>query len=58
MASDKEKANCKKKTRYTSDASAQNAIKKINSSKLLGKPRRAYKCPVCSGWHLSSKQKI
>lgn len=58
MASLIQKQNCKNKVRYSSDAAAQSAIKKINSSKKLGKPRRVYKCPFCNGWHLSSKSKI
>lgn len=58
MANDKEKTNCRNKVRYSNDASAQNAIKKINASKKLGKPNRVYKCLICSGWHLSSKPKI
>ncbi|MCA9343589.1 hypothetical protein KC947_01395 [Candidatus Saccharibacteria bacterium] len=52
-----EKKNCKNKTRYSNDASAQEALKRINQNKTLGKPRRVYKCPVCNGWHLSSKAK-
>jgi hypothetical protein len=47
--------NCKVKVRFNSDAAAQAALKRINPTKALKKPRRVYKCPHCAGWHLSSK---
>jgi hypothetical protein len=49
------KDNCASKVRYASDAAAQAALKRINPTKALKKPRRVYKCPKCHGWHLSSK---
>jgi hypothetical protein len=57
MSSDKEKAACKSKKRFSSDPAAQAALKKINPARKLKKPYRVYKCPVCSGWHLSSQSK-
>lgn len=58
MASDKEKTNCKRKVRYKNDASAVEALKRINLHKKTGMPSRVYKCSVCAGWHLSSKPKL
>jgi hypothetical protein len=57
MLSDKERLSCKKKTRYANDAAAQSALKRINPAGKLKKPRRVYKCPICSGWHLTSQPK-
>jgi hypothetical protein len=57
MATENEKASCKKKVRFANQAAAQAAIKKINPIKRLGKPSRVYKCPVCSGYHLTSSSK-
>ena len=56
MPSQNEIAMCKRKTRYNSDAAAQAALKRINPNRGLNKPRRAYRCTVCSGYHLSSKK--
>lgn len=56
MASPNEKAACKRKVRYGSDAAAQAAIKKINPVRALAKPSRVYRCPVCAGWHLTSQR--
>jgi len=57
MFSSNEKIACKRKTRFTSDAAAQAALKKIKSGWFSKKPSRVYKCPVCSGWHLTSRPK-
>jgi hypothetical protein len=46
---------CKGKVRFSSDAAAQAALKKINPTRANNKPRRVYKCPRCGGWHLTSK---
>ncbi|MDB5163786.1 MAG: hypothetical protein JWS12_404 [Candidatus Saccharibacteria bacterium] len=54
MISDNERRACKRKVRYATDAAAQMAIKKINPTRALKKPSRVYKCPVCSGYHLTS----
>jgi hypothetical protein len=52
--SDAEKLNCKRKVRYASDFAAKTALKKTRS--FSGKvPSRVYKCPVCLGFHLTSK---
>lgn len=56
MASETEKASCKRKVRYANDAAAQAALKRINPSHALKKPTRVYKCPVCSGYHLTSQR--
>jgi hypothetical protein len=56
MASDTEKANCKRKKKYSSDFEAQTALKK--SRRYSGHvPSRVYKCPVCFNWHLTSSKK-
>jgi hypothetical protein len=52
----KEIAICKQKVRFSSQAAAQAALQRINPSKKSGKPIRTYKCPVCSGWHLTSQR--
>jgi len=57
MSSPNEVTACKKKTRFSSDPAAQAALKKINPGGKLKKPYRVYKCPVCAGWHLTSKSK-
>lgn len=56
MANFKERDNCRRKVRFTSDAAAQAALQRINPAKKSGKPLRVYKCPVCSGWHLTSQR--
>ncbi len=56
MTSSNEVTACKRKTRFSNDAAAQAALKKINPVRALAKPSRVYKCPVCSGWHLTSKR--
>jgi len=53
-----QKSTCRKKARYSSEAAAKAALNKINPSRKLGKPRRAYKCPNCGNWHLSSKASL
>jgi hypothetical protein len=57
MASEYEKAACKKKVRYGNPVAAENALKLINPRHASKKPTRFYKCPVCAGWHLTSKPK-
>lgn len=56
MASDKERALCKAKRRFSSDADAQAAVKRINPSRALKKPARVYRCTVCVGYHLTSRR--
>lgn len=56
MISPNEKKACKRKVRYSSDAAAQAALKKINPRHALKKPTRVYRCPICSGWHLTSQR--
>ena len=56
MATSKEKEMCTRKKRFSSDAATQAALKKINPTRALKKPARVYKCPVCSGWHLTSSR--
>lgn len=57
MATDNERASCKRKKRYSSDASTQAALRLINPFKKQNKPYRVYKCRVCNGWHLTSQPK-
>jgi hypothetical protein len=57
MTSLNEKAACKKKKRFSNEAAAKDALKKINPARKLGKPYRIYKCPVCFGYHLTSSNK-
>jgi hypothetical protein len=57
MPSDKEKLNCKSKKRFATDAEARSALAHLKSKP--GKhPSRVYKCPVCFGYHLTSKPKL
>jgi len=53
---------CAKKKRFTS---AKEAYKEINrfwhqsrriTSKNLKRPIGAYECPICKGWHMTSKR--
>lgn len=44
---------CEKKT-FATKKDAQNSLKTIRSTKTEKKPIRAYECPKCSGWHLTS----
>ena len=55
MPSDIEIKKCKQKTRFTTEADAKRALNKIHAGWMSKKPLRVYKCPVCSGWHLTSK---
>lgn len=57
MPTDKEKAVCRSKTRYANDPAAQQALKRINPNRAMGKPSRVYKCQVCSGYHLTTQRK-
>jgi hypothetical protein len=54
MATDYKKKKCSSKKRFANDVLAQAALKKINPNKAANKPRRAYKCTVCAGFHLTS----
>jgi len=56
MASMNETQACKRKVRYSNDSTAQEALKRINPTHALNKPTRVYKCPVCSGYHLTSQR--
>jgi hypothetical protein len=56
MASQNEINACKRKKRYSNDSTAQEALKRINPTHALNKPTRVYKCPVCSGYHLTSQR--
>lgn len=46
---------CGRKKRYETE---MDAMARVNMSKLIaGVSLRAYKCPYCDGWHLTSKPK-
>ena len=57
-----EKRSClgrdRPKIRYKSRKAAQLIIDNPKRFKGRKKPKRAYKCPVCDGWHLTSKRKL
>ena len=45
------------KTRFRDEISAKIAMSKIAvKSTELKIPTRAYRCPLCSGWHLTSQE--
>lgn len=48
---------CKNKVRYANESSALAAIARINPRHIRTKPNRAYKCPRCSGYHLTKASK-
>lgn len=52
----KEIAICKQKVRFANSAAAGAALDRINPGRKSGKPLRVYKCPVCSGYHLTSQR--
>lgn len=46
-----------KKVKYASERDANNDIERIRiKSKRNTIPIRSYKCPVCSSWHLTSRE--
>jgi hypothetical protein len=48
------KASCRGKRKFATSAGARLALK---NAKAAGRPeKRAYKCPVCDYWHLTSKE--
>lgn len=51
-----EKHRCRKK-RFRDHDQATQALRRINGNPSLNKPKhpqRAYQCPQCQGWHLTS----
>lgn len=48
-------AACKGKRRYNKEMEAISVC--INASAKRGTPLRYYKCDLCGGWHITSKQK-
>ncbi len=45
------------KTRFRDEIAAKIAMSKIEvKSTELKIPTRAYRCPLCSGWHLTSQE--
>lgn len=57
MPSEKEKAKCKRKTRYSTDYEARESIKRVRTRHGAGKSLRVYHCPVCFGYHITSSAK-
>lgn len=53
-----ERKMCRSKVRFPNEPAAIQAIKRINPNKRSDKPSRAYKCPKCSGYHLTRSLKI
>jgi hypothetical protein len=52
----KGEAECRNKKRYKDKALAERSIQQWQKhSTREKKPCRAYECPFCHGWHLSSK---
>ena len=45
---------CLSKRRFRNESAAIKGA--IGSSRSYGQPMRAYRCPVCGGWHLTSKE--
>lgn len=47
------------KVRYPSGSKAEAALRTIRrrGDRLTKKPTRAYHCPSCDGWHLTSEPK-
>jgi hypothetical protein len=50
--------SCKSKRRYRDHAEAVRALhsRSLSESTREVKPRRAYLCPHCKGWHLTSRE--
>ncbi|MCU1356398.1 MAG: hypothetical protein JWM89_1816 [Acidimicrobiales bacterium] len=43
------------KTRFRDHEAATRALRRTESSNRMVRPARAYECPRCKGWHLTSK---
>jgi hypothetical protein len=54
-AIEQRKRMCTSKRLYTFEQSAQSAARE--STKAFKKPCRAYKCPSCGWWHITSQPK-
>lgn len=52
----REEKMCTTKQRYSSETAAIHKI--IFQTRVSGKPLRAYKCPYCNGWHITSSVRI
>lgn len=48
------------KERYSTEAEAQKMMQQINVTNHNDHrvPHRAYQCPACRGWHLTSQQRV
>lgn len=47
---------CRGKTRYRDRDEALGAMRAVNqSARLMKELKRAYECPTCNGWHLTSR---
>lgn len=48
---------CRYKERFATGSKARRALRAIKARGIhgdRGKPQRAYSCPFCRGWHLTS----
>lgn len=49
-------SNCIKKRRYESQRTAENELARMQVMFEGEGPKRAYSCPHCKGWHLTSRE--
>lgn len=47
---------CGTKKRFRDDIAAKFAMTRMDTTATETRPIRAYKCPICKGWHLTSKK--
>lgn len=52
----RDKKMCKNKVRFKNEPAAIAALNRINPRRAANKPIRAYRCPRCRGYHLTSSR--